>query len=53
MEEIEKSWSTTLLPRLARVTEVQSDGLPEWVRIAGIGFVTLIVAAAIIALLVM
>lgn len=52
VEEIEKSWSTTLLPRLSRVTEVQSEGLPEWVRLAGIGFVTLIVAAAIIALLV-
>jgi hypothetical protein len=52
VEEIEKSWSTTLLPRLSRVTEVQSEGLPEWVRLAGIGFVTLVVAAAIIALLV-
>jgi hypothetical protein len=53
VEEIEKSWSTTLLPRLARVTDVQSEGLPEWVRLAGIGFLTLIVAAAIIAFLVM
>jgi hypothetical protein len=52
VEEIEKSWSTTLLPRLSRVTELQSAGLPEWVRLAGIGFVTLVVAVAIIALLV-
>jgi hypothetical protein len=52
VEEIEKNWSTTLLPRLSKVTELQSEGLPEWVRLAGIGFVTLVVAAAIIALLV-
>ena len=52
VEEIEKSWSTTLLPRLSRVTELESERLPEWVRLAGIGVVTLIVAVAIIALLV-
>ncbi len=53
VEEIEKSWSTTLLPRLSRVTEARSEGLPEWIRLAGIGVLTLVVAAVIIALIVM
>ncbi|MCL7992157.1 MAG: hypothetical protein M8840_13600, partial [marine benthic group bacterium] len=48
VEEIEKTWSTLLLPRLARVTEVESSGPPEWVKLAGIGIATLIVAALVI-----
>jgi len=52
VEEIEKTWSTSLLPRLAHVTEYPSDGPPEWVKLAGIGMATLIVAALIIAWLV-
>jgi hypothetical protein len=49
VEEIEKTWSTLLLPQLARVTDVESTGPPEWVKLAGIGLLTLIVAALVIA----
>ncbi|MGW8283226.1 MAG: hypothetical protein ACWGON_07995, partial [Gemmatimonadota bacterium] len=52
VEEIEKSWSTTLLPRLSRVTEARSEGVPEWIRLTGLGVLTLVVAAVIIALIV-
>jgi len=52
VEEIEKTWSTSLLPRLARATESPSNGPPEWVKLAGIGIATLIVAALLIAWLV-
>ncbi len=48
VEEIEKTWSTLLLPRLARVTEVESTGPPEWLKLAGIGIATLIVASLLI-----
>jgi hypothetical protein len=52
VEEIEKTWSTTLLPRLARVSEYESEGPPEWVKLAGIGLATLIVAVLLITWLV-
>jgi hypothetical protein len=52
VEEIEKVWSTLLLPKLARVTEAESEGPPEWIKLAGIGAATLIVAAVLIAWLV-
>jgi hypothetical protein len=52
VEEIEKTWSTKLLPGLARVTEYDAQGPPEWVKLAGIGMAALVVAALLIAWLV-
>jgi len=52
VEEIEKTWSTDLLPRLVRISTRRPEGLPEWVRLAGLGLVTLIVVAALVFLFV-
>lgn len=52
VEEIEKTWSTELLPRLVRISARRREGLPEWVRLAGLGIVTLLVVAALVFLFV-
>lgn len=48
VEEIEKTWSTELLPRLVRTAGHERKGLPEWARLAGLGLLTLLVVAAIV-----
>lgn len=48
VEEIEKTWSTELLPRLVRITVREREGLPEWAQLAGLGLLTLLVVAALV-----
>lgn len=52
VEEIEKTWSTQLLPRLARVASAERRRVPEWVQLLALGLMTLLLAAALIWLLV-
>jgi hypothetical protein len=52
VEEIEKTWSTDLLPHLVRISTRRPEGLPEWARLAGLGLVTLIVVAVLVFLFV-
>lgn len=52
VEEIEKTWSTELLPGLVRVSTRRREGLPEWVRLAVLGLVTLVIVAALVFLFV-
>jgi len=52
VEEIEKTWSTELLPRLVRIGAHRREGLPEWIRLAALGLVTLVVVAALVFLFV-
>jgi hypothetical protein len=52
VEEIEKTWSTDLLPRLARANGAERSGVPEWVRLALLAIVTVVVAAALVLLVV-
>lgn len=52
VEEIEKTWSTELLPRLVRISTRRREGLPEWVRLAALGFVTLVIVGALVFLFV-
>lgn len=51
VEEIEKTWSTELLPRLARTTTTERRRLPEWVQLLGLGLITLLAVAALVWLL--
>ncbi len=48
VEEIEKTWSTELLPRLVQVATEERSGVPEWVQLAGLGFLTLLLAVALV-----
>lgn len=52
VEEIEKTWSTELLPRLAGISARRREGLPEWARLAALGLVTLVIVAALVFLFV-
>lgn len=52
VEEIEKTWSTELLPRLVQVTTEERRGIPEWVQLVALGAVTLLLAVALVALFV-
>lgn len=52
VEEIEKTWSTELLPSLVRISTHRREGLPEWARLAALGLVTLVVVAALVFLFV-
>jgi hypothetical protein len=48
VEEIEKTWSTDLLPRLVRIASREREGLPEWVQLAGLGVLTLLLVLALV-----
>ncbi len=48
VEEIERSWSTELLPRLVETAARKREGLPEWVQLAVLGLLTLLVVAALV-----
>ncbi len=52
VEEIEKTWSTELLPSLVDISTRRREGLPEWARLAALGLVTLVVVVALVFLLV-
>ena len=52
VEEIEKTWSTELLPRLVHISARRPEGVPEWARLAGLGLVTLLVVLALVFLVV-
>lgn len=52
VEEIERTWSTELLPQLVEISTRRREGLPEWARLAGLGFVTLLVVVALVFLIV-
>ena len=51
VEEIERTWSAELLPRLVETATRQREGLPEWVLLVGLGVVTLLLVAAVVFLL--
>ena len=51
VEEIERAWSTELLPRLARIGVGEARRVPEWLQLAVLGLVTLVLAAALVYLL--
>jgi hypothetical protein len=48
VEEIEKTWSTELLPRLVQLATEERKGVPEWVQLSVLGFVTLLLALALV-----
>ncbi len=48
VEEIERSWSTDLLPRLERVGRHEGRNIPEWVQLAVLGALTLLLAAILV-----
>ncbi|MFO7587569.1 MAG: hypothetical protein R6X22_05795 [Gemmatimonadota bacterium] len=52
VEEVEKTWSTELLPGLARIVTADAEELPEWVKLVVLGVITLFIAAALVALVV-
>lgn len=52
VEEIERTWSAVLLPRLARVGAVQRSRMPEWIQLTVLGVITLILVAIVVFLVV-
>lgn len=48
VEEIEKTWSTDLLPRLVQVATEERSGVPEWVQLSVLGVVTLLLVVALV-----
>jgi len=48
VEEIEKAWSTELLPRLVQVATEDRKGVPEWIQLSALGLVTLLLAVALV-----
>ncbi|MFW6085237.1 MAG: hypothetical protein ACODAA_08490, partial [Gemmatimonadota bacterium] len=52
VEEIEKTWSSELLPRLVETATRKREGLPEWVLLVGLGVLTLSIVAAVVFLLI-
>ncbi|MDH3298286.1 MAG: hypothetical protein OEM96_08440 [Gemmatimonadota bacterium] len=48
VEEIEKTWSTDLLPRLVQVATEERSGVPEWVQLIVLGVVTLLLVVALV-----
>jgi hypothetical protein len=48
VEEIEKTWSTELLPRLVQVATEEGGGIPEWVQLTVLGILTLLLAVALV-----
>ncbi len=48
VEEIERAWSTDLLPRLERVGRLEGRGIPEWIQLVALGALTLLLAAILV-----
>lgn len=48
VEEIERAWSTDLLPRLERVGQIERSRIPEWAQLAALAAVTLLLAAVLV-----
>jgi hypothetical protein len=48
VEEIEKTWSTDLLPRLVAVATQERRGMPEWAQLAALGTITLVIVVALV-----
>jgi len=48
VEEIERAWSTDLLPRLERVGQIERSRIPEWAQLAVLAAVTLLLAAVLV-----
>lgn len=48
VEEIEKTWSTELLPRLVQLATEEGRGIPEWVQLTILGIMTLLLAVALV-----
>jgi hypothetical protein len=48
VEEIERAWSTDLLPRLERVGRIEGSRIPEWAQLAALAAVTLLLAAVLV-----
>jgi hypothetical protein len=48
VEEIERAWSTDLLMRLALVGKVEKPRIPEWVQLAALAAITLLLAAVLV-----
>jgi hypothetical protein len=51
VEEIERAWSTDLLPRLERVGRIEKPRIPEWAQLAALAAVTLLLAAILVFIL--
>jgi len=49
---VEKTWSTELLPELARLASADPEDLPEWIKLVVLGVITLFIAAALVILVV-
>lgn len=52
VEEVERTWSTDLLPRLNRVDRMNRKRMPEWLRLLGLALITFLVAAFLVFLLI-
>lgn len=52
VEEVEKTWSTELLPFLSRIAAAEAEDLPEWIKLAVLGVITLFIAAALVILVI-
>ena len=48
VEEIERAWSTDLLTRLQRVGQIERPRIPEWVQLAALAAITLLLAAVLV-----
>jgi hypothetical protein len=48
VEEIERAWSTDLLTRLQRVGQIERPRIPEWVQLAALAALTLLLAAVLV-----
>ncbi|MFQ5745667.1 MAG: hypothetical protein ACE5HF_00435 [Gemmatimonadota bacterium] len=51
-DEIERTWSAALLPRLVRVAALRRRRLPEWAQLVILALVTLVLAAGFVFLVV-
>ncbi len=48
VEEIERAWSTDLLTRLERVGQIEKPRIPEWLQLAALAAITLLLAAVLV-----
>jgi len=48
VEEIERAWSTDLLTRLERVGQIEKPRIPEWLQLAALAAITLLLAVVLV-----
>jgi hypothetical protein len=48
VEEIERAWSTDLLLRLEKVGQLERRRIPEWLQLAVLAVVTLLLAVVLV-----